>query len=102
VRTGWEELDIYIDPGEINPLTRVRFSGYSVQGLTLKVRNVVVLRGAVKVYVAAVDELRKRERQDETQFSLPQNNRWFSEFHPSLMLMYFLFFLQVFFLNLIS
>jgi hypothetical protein len=59
---------IYIDPGEINPLTRVRFSGYCVQGLTLKVRNVVVLLGAVKVYVTAVDVLRKRERQDETQF----------------------------------
>jgi hypothetical protein len=66
----------------------------------LKVRNIVVLPGAVKIYVAAVEALRKRERQDETQFSLPQNNRWFSEFHPSLMLMYFFF--CKFFLNLIS
>jgi len=66
----------------------------------LKVCNIVVLLGAVKIYVAAVEALRKRGRQDETQFSLPQNNRWFSEFHPFSMLMYFFF--SSFFLNLIS
>jgi hypothetical protein len=30
---------------------------------------VVVQLGAVKIYVAAVDALRKKERQDETQFT---------------------------------
>jgi hypothetical protein len=43
---------------------------------------VVVLR-AVKIYVAAVEALRKRERQDETQFSQFQVST------PPLMLMYF-------------
>ncbi len=46
--------------------------GYSAalnaEGLRLIV-VVVVQLGAVKIYVAAVEALRKKERQDETQFT---------------------------------
>jgi hypothetical protein len=34
-----------------------------------KLIRVVVQLGAVKIYVAALEALRKRERQDETQFT---------------------------------
>jgi hypothetical protein len=48
---------------------------------------VVVHVGAVKIYVATVEALRKKERggskPDETQFGTPK--KWcISEFHPSL------------------
>ncbi len=41
--------------------------------------TVVVQVGAVKIYVAAVEALRKKERQDETQFTTKIDG--FSEFH---------------------
>jgi hypothetical protein len=48
---------------------------------------VVVHVGGMKIYVAAVEALRKNERQGETQFT---RNRWFSEFASThWMLMYF-------------
>jgi NADH:ubiquinone oxidoreductase subunit 6 (subunit J) len=40
---------------------------FNAQGLRIIV--VVVLVGAVKVYIASVEALRKKERQDETQFT---------------------------------
>jgi len=40
-------------------------SAFNAQGLRLII--VVVQLGAVKIYVAAVEALRKKERQDETQ-----------------------------------
>ncbi len=49
---------------------------------------VAVQVGAVKIYVAAVEALAKKERQGETQ----EPSKWFSEFHPHpppWMLMYF-------------
>jgi hypothetical protein len=42
----------------------------------------------LKIYVAAVEGLRKKERQDEN--SVYDQNWWFSEFHSHWMLMYFL------------
>jgi hypothetical protein len=36
----------------------------------LRVIIVVVQVGAVKIYVAAVEALRKKEREDETQFTI--------------------------------
>jgi hypothetical protein len=39
----------------------------SIQGLRLII--VLVLLGPLKIYVAAVEALRKKERQDETQFT---------------------------------
>jgi len=49
---------------------------------------VAVQVGAVKIYVAAVEALKKKERQGETQETI--KNWWFSEFHPPpWMLMYF-------------
>jgi hypothetical protein len=42
-------------------------SAFSAQGL--RVIIVVVQVGAVKIYVAAVEAIRKKERQDETQFT---------------------------------
>jgi hypothetical protein len=41
---------------------------------------VTVRVGAVKISVAAVEALRKKERQGETQKLI---KIWFSEFHPS-------------------
>jgi hypothetical protein len=56
------------------------YSAFNAQGLRRII--VVVQLGAVKIYVAAVEGLRKKERQDETQCSPPI---WgFSEFHPPL------------------
>ncbi len=43
---------------------------------------VLVQLGAVKIYVAAVEALRQKERQDQTRFT--HQNWWFSEFHPPL------------------
>ncbi len=42
-------------------------SAYNAEGLKLII--VVVQVGAVKMYVAAVEALRKKERGDETQFT---------------------------------
>jgi hypothetical protein len=44
--------------------------------------TVVVQLGAVKIYVAALEALRKKERQDETQFTTKIDG--VSEFHPQL------------------
>jgi electron transfer flavoprotein alpha/beta subunit len=43
------------------------YSAFNAQGSRLII--VVVQLGAVKIYVAAVEALRKKERQDETQFT---------------------------------
>jgi hypothetical protein len=48
----------------------------------------------VKIYVAAVEALRKKERQDETQFTTKLDG-FLSLYPPCLMLMYI--FLEVFF-----
>jgi len=40
----------------------------SASNAQARVIIVVIQVGAVKIYVRAVDELRKKERQDETQF----------------------------------
>ncbi len=50
----------------------------------------------MKIYVAAMEALMKKERQDETQFTTKIDG--FLEFYPSWKLMCFC--LQVFFLNL--
>jgi hypothetical protein len=42
-------------------------SAFNAQGL--RVITVAIHVGAVKIYVAAVEALRKKERQDETQFT---------------------------------
>jgi hypothetical protein len=42
-------------------------SAFNAQGS--RVIRVVVQAGAVKIYVAAVEALRKKETQDETQFT---------------------------------
>jgi hypothetical protein len=42
-------------------------SAFNAQGSTVTV--VIVQVGAVKLYVATIEALRKRERQDETQFT---------------------------------
>jgi hypothetical protein len=49
-----------------NSAIEVLFPKLRVQGLRLII--IVVQGGAVKVYVASVEALRKKERQDETQF----------------------------------
>jgi hypothetical protein len=61
----------------------------------LRLIKVVVQLGAVKTYVAAVEALGKKERQDETQFTTKIDG--FLSFIPRWMLMYFF---VVFFLNL--
>jgi len=65
-------------------------SAFNAQGS--RVIIVVVPLGAVKIYVAAVEALRKKERQDETQLTTKIDS--FLSFIPCWMLMYFL---QVFF-----
>jgi hypothetical protein len=42
------------------------YSAFNAQGSRLIIR--IVQLGAVKIHVAAVEALRKKERQDETQF----------------------------------
>ncbi len=59
-------------------------SASNVQGSRLII--VVVQFGAVKIYVATVEALRKNERQDETQF--PTKIDGFLSFIPHWMLMY--------------
>jgi hypothetical protein len=49
----------------------------------LRLIIVVVQLGAVKIYVAAVEALRKEERQDETQFTT-EIDGWVSECLPLL------------------
>jgi hypothetical protein len=61
----------------------------------LRLTKVVVQLGAVKTYVATVEALREKERQDETQFTTKIDG--FLSFIPRWMLMYFF----VVFLNLI-
>jgi len=46
---------------------KCRYSAFNAQGS--RVIIVVVQLGAVKIYVAAVEALRRTERQDETQFT---------------------------------
>jgi hypothetical protein len=64
----------------INLSMKCWYSTFNAQGSRLII--VVVQLGAVKIYVAAVEALRKKKRQDETQFTT--KNWWFSEFHPPL------------------
>jgi hypothetical protein len=52
--------------GEVKAFTQVRFLGCCVQGL---LHRVVHLVHQVKISVGAVEVLRKKERQDETQFT---------------------------------
>ncbi len=61
------------------------YSAFNAQGSRLII--VVVQLGAVKIYVAAVEALRKKERQDETEFTT--KNDGFLSFIPRWMLMYF-------------
>ncbi len=56
------------------------YSAFNAQGSRLIV--VVVQWGAVKIYVAALQALRKKDRQDQRQ--VYHQNWWFSEFHPPL------------------
>jgi hypothetical protein len=60
-------------------------SVWNTQGLRLII--VIVHLGAAKIHVAAVEALRKKERQDETQF--PTKIDGFLSFIPRWMLMYF-------------
>ncbi len=60
-------------------------SAFNAQGSRLVI--VIVQLGAVKIYVAAVEALRKKERQDETQFTTKFDG--FLSFIPRGMLMYF-------------
>ncbi len=55
-------------------------SAFNAQGS--RVIIVVVQAGAVKIYVTAVEALRKKERQDETQFTTKING--FLSFTPPL------------------
>jgi hypothetical protein len=78
----------------------LKLSIFNAQGSRVVI--VVVRVGAVKIYVAAVEALRKNERQDETQFYY--QNWWFSEFHnPPIPLLFntnILFCWFLFFFNL--
>jgi hypothetical protein len=60
-------------------------SAFDPQGSRLII--VVVQLGAVKIYVAAVEALKRKERQDETQFTTKVDG--FLSFIPRWMLMYF-------------
>jgi hypothetical protein len=61
------------------------YSAFNAQGSRLII--VVIQLGGVKIYVAAVEALRKKERQDETQFTTKIDG--FLSFIPRWMLMYF-------------
>ncbi len=61
------------------------YLAFNAQGSRLII--VVVQLGAVKIYVAAVEVLRKNERQDETQFTTKIDG--FLSFIPAWTLMYF-------------
>jgi hypothetical protein len=60
-------------------------SAFNAQGLRLII--VVVQVGAVKIYVAAMGAIRKKGRQDETQFTTKIDG--FLSFTPCWMRMYF-------------
>jgi hypothetical protein len=65
----------------INLSMKCWFSAFNAQGSRLII--VVVQLGAVKINVATVEALRKKERQDEN--SVYYQNWWFFfEFHPAL------------------
>jgi len=51
----------------INLSVNCRYSAFNAQGLRPIIT--VVQLGAMKIYVAAVELFRKKERQDETQFT---------------------------------
>jgi hypothetical protein len=61
------------------------YSSLNAQGWRLII--IIVQLGAVKIYVAAVEALRIKERQDETQFTTKIDG--FLSFIPPSMLMYF-------------
>ncbi len=61
------------------------YSAFNAQDSRLII--VVVQLQAVKIYVAALEALRKKERQDETQFTTKIDG--FLSFIPRWMLMYF-------------
>jgi hypothetical protein len=69
----------------INLSMKCWYSAFNAQGSRLII--VVVQLGAVRIYVAAVKALRKKERQDETQFATKIDG--FLSFIPRWMLMYF-------------
>jgi hypothetical protein len=69
----------------INLSRKCWYSAFNAQGLRQII--VVVQLGAVKIYVAAVEVLRKNERQDETQFTTKIDG--FLSFIPCWMLVYF-------------
>jgi len=48
---------------------KCRNSAFNVQGSRVIIAAVQV--GAVKIYATSVDALKKKERQDETQFTFP-------------------------------
>ncbi len=64
----------------INLSMKCWYEAFNAQGSRLII--VVVQLGAVKIYVAARQALRKKDRQDERQ--VYHQNWWFSEFHPPL------------------
>jgi len=64
---------------------KCRYSAFNAQDSRLTI--VVVQLGAVKIYVAAVEALREKERQDETQFITKIDG--FLSFIPHSMLMDF-------------
>ncbi len=77
----------------LKPTAKCWISAFNAQGLRLII--VAIQVGAVKIYIAAVEALRKKERQGETQET--NKNWWFSEFHRRPWLLMYFFFLQVFF-----
>ncbi len=64
---------------------KCRYSAFNAQGSRLII--VIVQLGAVKIYVAAVEALRRKKRQDETQFTTKIDG--FLSFIPPWMLLYF-------------
>jgi hypothetical protein len=59
-----------------------RYSAFNAQGSRLII--VPVQLGAVKLYVATVEEALGQKRKDRMKLSLPHQFWWFSEFHPPL------------------
>jgi hypothetical protein len=83
--------DFTVSEGHGHPLVLINhsmecwYSAFNAQGSRLII--VVVQLGAVRIYAAAVEALRKKERQDETQFATKIDG--FLSFMPRWMLMYF-------------
>jgi hypothetical protein len=73
-------------------MLQLRMKRWNFHAQGWRLIRVVVKLGRVKIYVAAVEALRKNERQDETQFTTKIDG--FLHFIPCWMLIYFL---QVFF-----